>query len=149
MPEAMRSSGTVSADEDAFRTDSQISGGRSIECHRLIKAGKIWTSAGDGGRGLDENTPARMAMTWGGTRKKGADALKWRAAALDWRVGVARGGGVRSSNAIVSVRGGGRLNGSIGNWDQFASNEKKFGVKATFDENLYTTKLDISSIDGQ
>jgi PAB1-binding protein PBP1 len=29
-----------------------------------------------------------------------------------------------------------------GNWDQFATNEKLFGVKTGFDENLYTTKLD-------
>ncbi|CAI4038866.1 hypothetical protein SMKI_06G2160 [Saccharomyces mikatae IFO 1815] len=26
-------------------------------------------------------------------------------------------------------------------WDQFAVNEKKFGVKSTFDEHLYTTKI--------
>ena len=55
MLEAMRSSGTVSAGEDAFRTDSQISGSRGIERRRLIKAGAIWTSAGEGGRGLDGN----------------------------------------------------------------------------------------------
>ena len=28
-----------------------------------------------------------------------------------------------------------------GSWDQFAANEKLFGVKAGFDEELYTTKL--------
>ncbi|KAF5391677.1 hypothetical protein D9757_002350 [Collybiopsis confluens] len=34
--------------------------------------------------------------------------------------------------------------GSNGNtsWDQFAANEKLFGVKATYDEDVYTTKLD-------
>ena len=147
-PEAMRSSGTVGAGKDAFRTDSQISGSRGIERRRLIKAGATWTSAGDGGGGLDGNAPARTTMTWGKeTRKKGADALNWRAAALDWRVDVARGGGVRSSTAVVGVRGRGGLEGSIGNWDQFAANEMIFGVKASFDEDLYTTKLDLSSID--
>ena len=30
-------------------------------------------------------------------------------------------------------------------WDQFATNEKLFGVKAVFDEDLYTTKLDRSA----
>lgn len=30
-------------------------------------------------------------------------------------------------------------------WDQFKANEEKFGVKTTFDENLYTTRLDKSS----
>ncbi|TRM64619.1 hypothetical protein BD626DRAFT_492463 [Schizophyllum amplum] len=29
-------------------------------------------------------------------------------------------------------------------WDQFATNEKLFGVKTDFDENIYTTKLDRS-----
>ena len=28
-----------------------------------------------------------------------------------------------------------------GSWDQFAANDKLFGVKAGFDEELYTTKL--------
>ncbi|RDB26295.1 Uncharacterized protein C21B10.03c [Hypsizygus marmoreus] len=32
-------------------------------------------------------------------------------------------------------------------WDQFAVNEKLFGVKTQFDENLYTTKLDRSAAD--
>ena len=27
-------------------------------------------------------------------------------------------------------------------WDQFETNERKFGVKSTFDENLYTTRLE-------
>lgn len=35
----------------------------------------------------------------------------------------------------------GDLNGSSKTWDQFAANEKLFGVKATFDENVYTTPL--------
>jgi PAB1-binding protein PBP1 len=34
-----------------------------------------------------------------------------------------------------------------GPWDQFAANEKLFGVKTQFDENLYTTKLDRSAAD--
>ncbi|KAF8896389.1 hypothetical protein BD779DRAFT_1495640 [Infundibulicybe gibba] len=32
-------------------------------------------------------------------------------------------------------------------WDQFDANEKLFGVKTNFDENLYTTKLDRSAPD--
>lgn len=28
------------------------------------------------------------------------------------------------------------------NWDQFEANEALFGVKSTFDEELYTTKLE-------
>ncbi|OQS08015.1 hypothetical protein THRCLA_00008 [Thraustotheca clavata] len=33
-----------------------------------------------------------------------------------------------------------------GNWNQFEVNEKLFGVTSTFDENLYTTKLEKSKI---
>lgn len=33
------------------------------------------------------------------------------------------------------------LEESSGAWDQFSVNEKKFGVKSTFDEHLYTTKI--------
>ena len=36
---------------------------------------------------------------------------------------------------------------SRGPWDQFAANEKLFGVKTQFDESLYTTKLDRSAAD--
>ena len=34
-----------------------------------------------------------------------------------------------------------------GSWDQFAVNEKLFGVKAGFDEDAYTTKLDRNAPD--
>ena len=34
-----------------------------------------------------------------------------------------------------------------GSWDQFATNEKLFGVKTSFDEEVYTTKLDRSGPD--
>lgn len=32
-------------------------------------------------------------------------------------------------------------------WDQFAENEKRFGTKTDFDEEIYTTKLDRSGKD--
>ena len=142
-PEAERSSG--GAGNDGFRTDSQISGGRGID-RGLVKAGPTWTSAGDGGRGLGGDVWA-TTLTSAKAEKKSADALSWRAAAAGggrsqavysrrWRGGKWPQGGV-----------GGGLDGSIGDWDQFSANEKKFNVKASFDENLYTTKLDLSSID--
>jgi PAB1-binding protein PBP1 len=39
--------------------------------------------------------------------------------------------------------------GANGNtsWDQFSANETLFGVKASFDEDVYTTKLDRSAPD--
>lgn len=41
------------------------------------------------------------------------------------------------------------LEGSIGGWDQFKANEQLFNVKASYDENLYTTALDKSTMDKQ
>ena len=35
---------------------------------------------------------------------------------------------------------------STGNWNQFEVNSRLFNVKNTFDENLYTTKLDVSKL---
>lgn len=37
--------------------------------------------------------------------------------------------------------------GNNNSWDQFAVNEKLFGVRTNFDEDLYTTKLDRSAAD--
>lgn len=48
----------------------------------------------------------------------------------------------------TSSGGGGGSGGANGNsWDQFAVNEKLFGVKTNFDEDVYTTKLDRSAAD--
>jgi PAB1-binding protein PBP1 len=40
----------------------------------------------------------------------------------------------------------GSLEGSAGTgrWDQFAENERLFGLKTDYDENIYTTKIDKS-----
>ena len=35
-----------------------------------------------------------------------------------------------------------QLDGRPGQWDQFATNEQRFGVRTSYDEDLYTTKLD-------
>ncbi|CAI7138981.1 BEM_collapsed_G0022720.mRNA.1.CDS.1 [Saccharomyces cerevisiae] len=39
------------------------------------------------------------------------------------------------------INKGKALEDDSASWDQFAVNEKKFGVKSTFDEHLYTTKI--------
>lgn len=41
----------------------------------------------------------------------------------------------------------GAATGGNNSWDQFAVNEKLFGVKTNFDEDVYTTKLDRSAAD--
>lgn len=38
-------------------------------------------------------------------------------------------------------------NAPNGSWNQFEANEKMFGVKTTFDEDVYTTKIDRSTPD--
>ena len=43
--------------------------------------------------------------------------------------------------------GPGAANGNGNTWDQFSANETLFGVKASFDEDVYTTKLDRSAPD--
>ncbi|KAL7534411.1 hypothetical protein ACHAXR_005859 [Thalassiosira sp. AJA248-18] len=146
----------ANAEDAAFQTDSQISGGKGGN-QSLVAAGSAWTSAGDGsgaaaagiGGSLDgpSATPSAgrfgVATTAAASSKGGADALNWRAAAT-------------KPNEIKSAPPsgpagpeGGKLGGSIGDWDQFSANEKKFNVKASFDENLYTTKLDVTNIDRQ
>lgn len=139
------------ADTSTFQTDSQISGGRG-GTHSLVAAGSVWTSAGDGsdatlgsGSGGIGGGPYRpsSSSSSSGMGKKGSDSLNWRAAA-------ARGGTSLSStksSSAPSTGVSGALDGSIGDWDQFSANERKFNVKASFDENLYTTKLDVSNID--
>lgn len=57
---------------------------------------------------------------------------------------TASGRGGFSNNDDVTF-GVGASSGT--NWDQFAANEKLFGVKAGFDEEAYTTKLDRNAPD--
>lgn len=124
------------ATEDAFQTDSQISGGRG-GTQSLVAAGSAWTSAGDGTAA--QSIGALAGASAGATASKGADALNWRRAATS----NSQPEGIKSaptSGGLPTTAGG--LDGSIGDWDQFSANEKKFNIKASFDENLYTTKLD-------
>lgn len=37
-----------------------------------------------------------------------------------------------------------KSSGGSGAWDQFAVNERQFGIKSTYDENIYTTAIDKS-----
>ncbi|BGP13653.1 hypothetical protein JCM10213_001332 [Rhodosporidiobolus nylandii] len=43
--------------------------------------------------------------------------------------------------------GGGRKGGPPAGWDQFAANERQFGLKTDYDDEIYTTKLDRSGKD--
>ncbi|KAJ2777306.1 poly(A)-binding protein binding protein [Coemansia interrupta] len=49
---------------------------------------------------------------------------------------------------VVSLEGGlDAVSGSGNSWDQFATNEKLFGLTTDFDEEIYTTKLDRTRAD--
>jgi chemotaxis protein histidine kinase CheA len=119
--------GPKSTSEDAFATDTQISGSRGGKDRELVAAGNVWTSL------ADNKNPSG---TGGGHKPLQTNS---RAAAL---------GGSRSNNkGTGSAAPAGKLSGSIGEWDQFKANEELFNVNATFDENLYTTQLDKGSMD--
>lgn len=57
-----------------------------------------------------------------------------------WSGGAAPAVDARMSGALEA-------GGKSGSWDQFATNERLYGVKTNFDEDLYTTKLDRSGKD--
>ncbi|KAL7553552.1 hypothetical protein ACHAWF_016850 [Thalassiosira exigua] len=156
----------AAASEGGFQTDSQISGGRGGG-KGLVAAGSVWTSAGDGtgagggangGLGALESAPPPAAggTAGGGGRfgggGKGADSFDWRAAARskpEVRSAPASGSTPSGGGAVAPAGGGGGggLEGTIGDWDQFSANEKRFNVRASFDESLYTTKLDADGVD--
>lgn len=50
-------------------------------------------------------------------------------------------------DVLESLEDGLASGGGGGSWDQFAANEKLFGLKTDFDEELYTTRLDRSAPD--
>lgn len=119
--------------EDMFQTDSQISGGKGGS-DSLVAAGSEWTSApgvGVGGDALER--PGGSGGAPSSSRNnpsKGSDSMNWRS---------------KKSPASGGVSG--NMDESIGDWDQFAANREKFGVNTSFDENLYTTKIDRENID--
>jgi len=58
--------------------------------------------------------------------------------------------GLNGSSSRHNLGSGGledTSNKSTGAWDQFATNERQFGIKSNYDEDIYTTKLDRSGKD--
>ncbi|KDN45579.1 hypothetical protein K437DRAFT_256499 [Tilletiaria anomala UBC 951] len=66
---------------------------------------------------------------------------------------IADGGAGRSlqkwsdDGNVPDLGPGAGLSAAGGRWDQFATNEAKFGLKTDYNEELYTTKLDKSGVD--
>jgi hypothetical protein len=65
---------------------------------------------------------------------------------LDGRELMMWEGGGDGAGEAMNLTLGDDSNEHGGGWDQFAVNEKQFGVKSTYREDLYTTKLDMSKI---
>jgi PAB1-binding protein PBP1 len=95
------------------------------------------------GKGEAFRTDTEISLT---NNDKGRDLV---AAGSAWTSGattakVSRADGLLGDGPRKPAAG---LRGNIGEWDQFRANEELFNVQAKFDENLYTTELDKSSID--
>jgi PAB1-binding protein PBP1 len=119
----------------AFATDTQISGSAaSGRTNELVAAGNAWTA---GGNSNGSSSYRNQALGSGGLQ-----ATNSRAAAL---AGNKKG----DASAAASDVTGGKMSGSIGQWDQFKANKELFNVNATFDENVYTTQLDTSQLDAK
>ncbi|TNY23610.1 hypothetical protein DMC30DRAFT_388987 [Rhodotorula diobovata] len=106
------------AHRDSFRTDTDISGG-ALGKERQLQAWGAGDATDDSG--------------WGAAT--GDDALEGGLEDDLRRSGRGGGGG-----------GGGAGAGGKG-WDQFAANERRFGLKTDYDDEIYTTKLDRSGSD--
>jgi len=144
-------------DGDAFRTDTDISGARGPRgSGDLVAAGSAWTS-GDApsSAGALSGGPS-SAGTGGSSKNSRADALLGGIEDGPSRVSRSgRWGEARTSHHPTdgglsggsSSNAGGSLRGNIGEWDQFSANERLFNVRAEFDENIYTTELDRSTLD--
>lgn len=59
---------------------------------------------------------------------------------------TSNGGGASPGPGPGAVQNRG-VTGSNGQWDQFATNEKLYGLKTDYNEEFYTTKLDRSGAD--
>mmetsp|Transcript_887 Transcript_887/g.1865 ORF Transcript_887/g.1865 Transcript_887/m.1865 type:complete len:886 (+) Transcript_887:270-2927(+) len=128
-----------SVSKATFATDTQISSSTaSGRTNDLVAAGNAWTTAGN-------NSYRSQVVGAGGSGM--LQATNSRAAAL---AGNNKGGSVSNNQQVTSSDvTGGKISGSIGQWDQFKANKELFNVNATYDENLYTTQLDTSQMDAK
>lgn len=139
----------AAADAPAERAQSSVTIGAKDFAHLVVKnAALSQVALGAGGDGDGFATDAAIGARKAG--RAGRELVAWQPDEGDtgpvlgglMEGGPARGGG----GAGRGGGGGGRGGGSNGaGWDQFAANSA-FGVVSTFDENMYTTRLDMSKI---
>ena len=144
--------------EGGFRTDTDISRTGAGKDRDLVAAGGDWTSPPPGGRGGGlEDAPPGAGRGYSGPGPVAAAARQGAAQSTSSRADamMGKGGPGGPSRAASAPTSGNAPNvntaglsekDTIGKWDQFAANEQLFNVRATYDENLYTTALDKSSV---
>ena len=103
-------------------SSNNSSSNNTVRTKDLVAVDSVWTSAGDGAA-LQPLTP-----------------INSKAAKL---------AGLSSGASMTPQPPSSGLSGSIAGWDQFKANEELFNVKSSYDENVYTTKLDPSQISAQ
>ena len=90
------------------------------------------------------------------SRPRERDLQAWSSGAEAWGAGSSGGGsGGGIEDAISNGIGGLALDESTNNgkrstggaWDQFAANERMYGLKTDYNEEIYTTKLDRNTKD--
>ena len=119
----------------------------------LAKACRVVTNRGTPNDAASAHTVASVRAE-AGAAPEGADGAGDGAFRTDAQVAGNRGGArspVAAGSAGTGVARpaeceGGQLSGSIGDWDQFSANEARFDVRATYDEDAYTTPLDLENI---
>ncbi|GAA5877431.1 hypothetical protein JCM16303_003329 [Sporobolomyces ruberrimus] len=121
------SSSSEKAKQDSFRTDTDISGlpPPSRPKERDLQA---WTAGAE-------------AWGAGGIEDSGSSGM----AGLSLDDDLSRSTNGKRGGPTGGNGAGG--NGGGGGWDQFAANERMYGLKTDYNEEIYTTKLDRSTKD--
>ncbi|PHJ17700.1 hypothetical protein CSUI_008476 [Cystoisospora suis] len=131
-------SAAASGGVGSFKTDTQISqqgGGKRLQADRGLTNGPASTRGG-GAAGQ----PRELQKWVADDGRSGASC-----ALSDDTFGSLEPTG-SSAAAVAGCGGGRRPSNSATEWDQFAVNEQRFGVRSSFKEELYTTKLDLDAI---
>jgi hypothetical protein len=160
---------TTTAAKQQFLTDTDISSSKAFLSATsknlssekvLVAAGSAWTSGGSNPSMTNaqletKRTTTRSTIT---TSTATANTTASSLSTIPWRpqrsvTPTSSSGGYASAvkanskaTSATNATTNEALSGTIGGWDQFQANEKLFNVKASFDENQYTTALDKSAI---
>ena len=120
-PQSSASNTAAAATTDSFRTDTDISRASQLGKERQLQA---WgADAGYGSGGIED----------GGGLEDG--------------LGRSINGNGSGGKGNTGRKGGPASSSNGGAWDQFAANERAFGLRTDYDDEIYTTRLDRSTSD--